>query len=190
MARPARKAKPKSRQPARKPSRQAKRRTSSLVGLVWVTAGALGVAVLALAAILMFGPGARDTPAPRVATTQMPAASVPAQPAVQPPAQPPEPTAPPPQTAAVPSPVPLPVETWLQNAMPVSVAAGQPMIAVVIDDMGLDRRRSELTIALPISPTRIILMPRRGPPAQPAMNCSSTCRWSPDPVPIPAPTLS
>ena len=149
MARPARKAKPKSRQPARKPARQAKRRTSRLVGLVWVTAGALGVAVLALAAILMFGPGARDTPAPRVATTQMSAASVPAQPAVQPPAQPPEPTAPPPQTAAVPSPVPLPVETWLQNAMPVSVAAGQPMIAVVIDDMGLDRRRSELTIALP-----------------------------------------
>ena len=38
---------------------------------------------------------------------------------------------------------------WLRNAVPVSVAPGQPMIAVVIDDMGLDRVRSERVAALP-----------------------------------------
>ncbi|MDA0787156.1 MAG: divergent polysaccharide deacetylase family protein [Proteobacteria bacterium] len=119
-----------------------------LLGLVWITAGALSVAVLALVAILMFGPGARDTSAPRIATTQLPAAPATssAQPAVRAPAEPP-----PRQLAAVPPPaaMPPPARTWLRYAMPVSVAPGQPMIAIVIDDMGLDRPRSVRTTALP-----------------------------------------
>jgi len=145
MAKSARKAKPKPRKPARKQTRKVKPRPPRLLGLVWVTAGALSVAVLALVAILMFGPGARDTPSPHVATVQVPAvpAKPPARPAVQPA----------PQIAAVPSPVPpsvtAPAKNWLLNATPVSVTPGQPIIAIVIDDMGLDRRRSEQTIALP-----------------------------------------
>ncbi|MEP4380693.1 MAG: divergent polysaccharide deacetylase family protein [Alphaproteobacteria bacterium] len=145
MAKRARNAKPKPRKTAgKKTRRRAKTGQSRLVGLVWVTAGALTVAVLSLAAILMFGPGARDTPPSRVATTQVPA-------------QPPAAVKPPPQIAAVPPevpsqappPAPAPEKSWRQHAVSVSVAPGQPMIAVVIDDMGLDRARSERTIALP-----------------------------------------
>ena len=141
MAKSARKTKPMSRTPSRKPARKLKPKPSRLVGLVWVTAGALSVAVLALVAILMFAPGARETPAPRIATTQIPAVTPPVAPQA---AVTPEPTAPP-QVAAVPPPEPA----WRQNAMAVSVAPGQPMIAVVIDDMGLDRARSARTSALP-----------------------------------------
>ncbi len=146
MARSARKAKSEPRKPAKKKTRQVKLKPPRLLGLVWVTAGALSVAVLALAAILMFGPGARDTPEPRIATAEVPAIATPIPPLVQPPVQPPAP-----QIAAVPPPAILapPARTWLRHAMPVSVAPGQPMIAVVIDDMGLDRLRSARTTALP-----------------------------------------
>lgn len=152
MAKPARKGSPKPRKSARKHTRQVKPRPPRLVGLVWITAGALSVAVLALAAILLFGPGARDTPTPRVATIQVPAipAKPPAQPVVQ--ASPPQIAVVPPQPpriAFVPPPVTAPAKKWLRNATPVAVAPGQPMIAVVIDDMGLDRLRSDRITGLP-----------------------------------------
>ncbi len=145
MAKPARKTKPKPRKSDRKQTRKLKPKPARLVGLAWVTAGALSVAVVALVAIVMFGPGARETPVPRIATTPIPPMTP--RPAPPPQAEPaPEPPATP-QIAAVPP--PAPEQVWLQNAMPVSVTPGQPMIAVVIDDMGLDRARSERTAALP-----------------------------------------
>ena len=47
------------------------------------------------------------------------------------------------QVAAV---SPLPV--WQMNAVELALATRQPMIAIVIDDMGVDRSRSRLTVAL------------------------------------------
>ena len=38
---------------------------------------------------------------------------------------------------------------WRRNAVPVSVPAGQPMIAIVLDDLGLDRAASRRAIDLP-----------------------------------------
>jgi len=38
---------------------------------------------------------------------------------------------------------------WLRYAVPAAAAAGRPRIAIVIDDLGLDKRRTERTITLP-----------------------------------------
>ncbi len=38
---------------------------------------------------------------------------------------------------------------WMRNAMPAPKTGGRPMIAVVIDDMGIDRKRSERIVSLP-----------------------------------------
>ena len=38
---------------------------------------------------------------------------------------------------------------WRRNAVPVSVQAGQPRIAIVLDDLGLDRAASRRAIDLP-----------------------------------------
>jgi polysaccharide deacetylase 2 family uncharacterized protein YibQ len=48
-------------------------------------------------------------------------------------------------------------QAWLKNAVAAAVPVGQPMIAVVIDDVGLDRRRSRRAMALP-APVTIALM--------------------------------
>ncbi len=48
-------------------------------------------------------------------------------------------------------------QAWLKNAVAAAVPAGQPMIAVVIDDVGLDRPRSRRAMALP-APVTIALM--------------------------------
>ena len=66
----------------------------------------------------------------------------------------------PPAAAPAPPPAPAPIEekqvasaalvgkpAWLTNALPST--ANKPMIAVIIDDMGLDRRRSAQIVALP-----------------------------------------
>jgi len=61
------------------------------------------------------------------------------------PSPPPPPPAPqaadPVQTAALPA--------WIRNAVPAPLKDARPRVAVVIDDLGLDRRRSERAIALP-----------------------------------------
>jgi len=145
MAQRARKAKPKPRKPARKARQKARQQAPRLVGLVWLTAGALSVAVLSLAAILLFGPTARDSRPPQIATAPMPSVT-------PKPAMPTRPALPPatPDVAALPPPAPTaPAKTWRRNAVSASVAPGQPMIAIVIDDMGLDRVRSERTTRLP-----------------------------------------
>jgi len=53
-----------------------------------------------------------------------------------------EPAHPGPQTAAIPP-------AWLRNAAPAPDPGNRPMIAVVIDDMGLDRARSGQVMRLP-----------------------------------------
>jgi polysaccharide deacetylase 2 family uncharacterized protein YibQ len=62
----------------------------------------------------------------------------------------------PPQEAAVPLILPQPPvapvqpgsPAWVRYAVPAPKTAGRPMIAVVIDDLGIDRRRSEKVIPL------------------------------------------
>jgi polysaccharide deacetylase 2 family uncharacterized protein YibQ len=48
-------------------------------------------------------------------------------------------------------------QAWLKNAVAAAASDGRPMIAVVIDDVGLDRSRSRRAIALP-APVTIALM--------------------------------
>ena len=114
-----------------------------------------GVAVLTLLAIGIgvFHGARQETPAER------PLASVTiGEPSRQ---SPPPPLTPPPQTvkplsfdpgARVPE-----TQAWLKNAVAAAVPDGRPMIAVVIDDVGLDRPRSRRAVALP-APVTIALM--------------------------------
>lgn len=57
---------------------------------------------------------------------------------------------PPPRTDTQPSPRLPPAGTaiWSRNAVPAPKANGRPMIAVIIDDLGLDKKRSEKVAAL------------------------------------------
>ncbi|MHA1565708.1 MAG: divergent polysaccharide deacetylase family protein [Alphaproteobacteria bacterium] len=55
---------------------------------------------------------------------------------------------------------------WRRFALSTPVLPGQPMIAVVIDDMGLDRRRSREIVALPAPLTVSYLAYARDLPAQ------------------------
>jgi len=67
-----------------------------------------------------------------------------------PPADAPPDLAKPEQTAIAPPLPPLHGEpAWRRNALPSTPANGQPMIAIVIDDMGLDRKRSAEVMTLP-----------------------------------------
>jgi polysaccharide deacetylase 2 family uncharacterized protein YibQ len=50
---------------------------------------------------------------------------------------------------ATPLPKPAPQPAWKRNAVAVDVPAGAPMIAVVLDDIGVDKRRSARAVALP-----------------------------------------
>lgn len=91
-------------------------------------------------------------PVPQVAVRPQP------QPTPEPIAPPPAPIlpevvapepAPPPQVAALP-PEAFPAKPlWRRNAIPFTPVAGKPMIAIVIDDMGIDVSRSARVIALP-----------------------------------------
>ena len=107
-------------------------------------------------------------PAPPAPESGAASAALPAQEAPRPLAmQPPLPPVaslppPPPQQAAmvVPAPPPLPpaavpqqaaasIPAWIRNAVPAPARDARPRIAVVIDDVGLDRPRSARVIALP-----------------------------------------
>ncbi|AVM73877.1 divergent polysaccharide deacetylase family protein [Magnetospirillum gryphiswaldense] len=61
--------------------------------------------------------------------------------------------APPPQLAALPLPAPAPdpggKPAWVRYAVPSPAIGSRPMIAVVIDDLGVDRKRSERVTTLP-----------------------------------------
>jgi polysaccharide deacetylase 2 family uncharacterized protein YibQ len=136
-----------------------------VLGSGWsmLTAGiAVGVAVVVLVA--------SQTPPPKPAAvaeiTQAPASQAPVPPAATPPlpvapaapaAAAPAPVVAParpaePQLAALPSPPPT-VEggtpTWLRNAVAVPDPGNRPLIAVVIDDVGLNRPNSARAVGLP-----------------------------------------
>ena len=49
-------------------------------------------------------------------------------------------------------------DAWLANAVPSPIIAGRPMIAIVIDDLGIDQARSRRAIALP-APLTLALIP-------------------------------
>ncbi|WP_051330544.1 divergent polysaccharide deacetylase family protein [Niveispirillum irakense] len=103
-------------------------------------------------------PDRAPTPPPAAQPTAPPA---PAPPEPQPPAASTEPARPAPekaQVAAVPRPPkPLPpvppppagVPAWRHYAVQAPAADGRPRIVIVIDDMGLDRRRSDKVVGLP-----------------------------------------
>ena len=151
------KPKKKPRRTTRKPakrSKTSKRRTpakasgqSRLAGVALI---ALSVALLSVGALVVFAPEA-ERPWQQAATAALPPSVPEVMAPVIPKARAPQasPTATPtpvaPEVAAVPPRPPA----WLNNAVAVKVAPGQPMIAVVIDDMGLDRGRAAKTVALP-----------------------------------------
>lgn len=45
--------------------------------------------------------------------------------------------------------MPAKTPAWVRNAIAFTAEAGKPMIALVIDDVGIDRRRSDAVVALP-----------------------------------------
>jgi uncharacterized protein len=68
------------------------------------------------------------------------------------PAKPPAPTVPPAAQVATIAPPPVhagPDAAWLKNAVAFSVPPGKPLIAVVLDDVGVARSHAELAIDLP-----------------------------------------
>lgn len=90
-----------------------------------------------------------------------------------PPVRVPTPTAPP-QVAAVPPPAAAPPErsaepAWLRFAVPAVAQDGRARVAIIIDDMGLDRGRSEHAIALPGPLTLSFLAYARDLPQQAAL---------------------
>lgn len=84
---------------------------------------------------------ASPDPAPPVSSAPVSSASVSA--ALAPIVSPPPPA---PPSALAPSVLAPP---WRANAVPAKIPAGRPVVAVVIDDMGLDRKRSARTVRLP-----------------------------------------
>jgi polysaccharide deacetylase 2 family uncharacterized protein YibQ len=54
-----------------------------------------------------------------------------------------------------------PIPTWLQNAVAMPDVRGRPMVALVIDDMGVDHRRSERATHLP-NPVTMSYLPYAG----------------------------
>jgi polysaccharide deacetylase 2 family uncharacterized protein YibQ len=56
---------------------------------------------------------------------------------------------PPPELAAAPQVATAGLPAWLRNAVPAPARNGRPRIAIVIDDVGVDRARSARAIALP-----------------------------------------
>lgn len=56
-----------------------------------------------------------------------------------------------PREVGLPVPELMPAKTpaWVRNAVAYTAEAGKPMIALVIDDVGIDRRRSDAVVALP-----------------------------------------
>ncbi|WP_207458481.1 divergent polysaccharide deacetylase family protein [Azospirillum sp. SYSU D00513] len=111
-------------------------------------------------------PALRDVPAAPAPAMPPPAesprAEAPAGPAVPEPHKPephrPEPVKPEPakpqeaSPAPVPEPLPVPppgTPAWQKNAVAGAVSPDHPAIAIVIDDMGLDRKRSKRTVQLP-----------------------------------------
>ncbi|MBT5571087.1 MAG: divergent polysaccharide deacetylase family protein [Alphaproteobacteria bacterium] len=138
----------KSRKPAPAKRKKAVRPVSANghARLAKVALAALGLAVIVVAALVVFAPKP-DPFVPTVARIAAPKAPpkqvVPA--TIQPTAPSVVRPSSPPQIAAAPRP---PVPVWQENAVELAAVTSQPMIAIVIDDMGLDRNRSHQTVGL------------------------------------------
>jgi polysaccharide deacetylase 2 family uncharacterized protein YibQ len=85
----------------------------------------------------------------------MPSLPLPSEVAMAVPAPPPAPSAP---AAATVQPVSAAVPAWIRYAVAAPARNGRPRIAVVIDDLGLDRARTARTIALP-APLTLAFLP-------------------------------
>lgn len=102
---------------------------------------------------------ADDEAAPAEVAPSLPSASQPAAVPAEPPSKPaaaqPQPPAQPSQQTAMLPVAPPPSRpghdkaAWLRFAVPPPDNHGKPMIAIVIDDMGVDRKRADRTVALP-----------------------------------------
>ncbi len=125
-------------------------------GLVLVGAAVfvVGIALGVTAGHLV---GRRSAPAPVMLSADPPATETSQQTVVEdepwmPPAPPPAPSE---SVASLPPPHPVPPApssgqaAWEKYALIAPPAAGRPMLAVIIDDMGLDKRRSDRILQLP-----------------------------------------
>ena len=138
-------------------SRDAKKRTPKRVGRapLWRAGIALALVAMAGAAVYVAPRAPSRLPAelrlplppspppreasvapPSLAPTSPPAGAMPSAPPAIPPREPPR--------AAQPLPAP-----WQRYAATAPAADGRPWVAIVIDDLGLDRKRSLRTVALP-----------------------------------------
>jgi len=118
-----------------------------IAAAIWL-GGTIGRTTLATSTVEL-----RRDPLPSVASVALP--PVPAKPASV------EAPSPPPQTAVVAPPPaevlarpakpdpPSPPAAWIRYAIPAPPKDARPRIAIVIDDLGLDRRRTERAISLP-----------------------------------------
>jgi len=111
-------------------------------------AGAAVGAAIALAVALRMPTPAPPRPAPKAefALSAIPKAHVP--PEEKPAAPQPEATPAPAPPPSAPQPPPQREPAWLAYAVPAPPTQGRPMIAVVIDDMGLNRTQSRRAVAL------------------------------------------
>jgi len=139
------------------------------LGLLMAAAAAIAIVAIAVWLFAPFGKATiasstvelRRDPLPSVASVALPPVkpAVIAAPQIPMPASTPVQTAavvPPPQEALVrplkpeaPKPEALTVPAWIRYAVPAPPKDARPRIAIVIDDLGLDRRRTERAIALP-----------------------------------------
>lgn len=85
------------------------------------------------------------------AAVKPPEAALPPVPAVPPPAPVLDRiiTPPPPPAQVIPAALTMPGAGWRKHALAAPKVDGRPMIAVVIDDLGVDRKRSDRIVALP-----------------------------------------
>jgi polysaccharide deacetylase 2 family uncharacterized protein YibQ len=141
-----------------------------------VLPAALGVAVGLVLLALLGDPSGRapDAPRPKAPAIEPrpatpPSIQLPPRPRRDPvmtgpavPAPPPKPLA-----GATPGPPPATAEpAWRRNAVAAAVPAGRALVAVIIDDMGLDRRQAQAAVALP-GPLTLSYLPYAGDlPAQ------------------------
>jgi uncharacterized protein len=135
--------------------RNGKRRGNPLGRAVWVWAASLRrnpwaffVAGLGLGIVIGVALAVHRAPAPNLAaSTQNTGSSAP--PKLAPPPSPPASAVVPPPPAVPLLPAPAGKPAWQQFALAMPVTGGRPVIAIVIDDMGIDKADAARVIGLP-----------------------------------------
>lgn len=145
----------------------ARKRKAASTTLTWRTLAVVAVIGGALAVVLL-QPAAPKRAAPVQARVALPPPPPPAPlppPIVAPPIVAPPAAAPLPAPLApvlsAPAPKPVELPAWRKYAVAAPAFDGRPLIAVVIDDLGLDRRRSARAVALP-GPLTLAWLPYAG----------------------------